>query len=129
MAVINTTGRRKTSIARIYMQEGKGTITVNKRKLEDYFTTEVLRLIINQPFSSTETEGKYDINVNIRGGGLTGQAEALRLAIAKALCEVDNETYRPMLKPGGLLTRDSRMVERKKYGKRKARRSFQFSKR
>ena len=129
MAVINTTERRKTSVARIYMQEGKGSITVNKRKLEDYFTTEVLRLIINQPFATTETEGKYDISVNIKGGGLTGQAEALRLAIAKALCEIDNETYRPMLKPEGLLTRDSRMVERKKYGKRKARRSFQFSKR
>ncbi len=129
MAVINTTGRRKTSIARIYMQEGKGSITVNKRPLEDYFPTEVLRLIINQPFQYTETEGQYDINVNLKGGGLTGQAEALRLAISKALCEIDNETYRPMLKPEGLLTRDSRMVERKKYGKRKARRSFQFSKR
>lgn len=129
MSVINTSGRRKTSVARIYMQPGKGTITVNKRKLEDYFTTEVSRLIINQPFALTQQEGKYDVNVNVKGGGITGQAEALRLAISKALCEIDNDGFRPSLKPAGMLTRDSRMVERKKYGKRKARRSFQFSKR
>ena len=129
MSVINTSGRRKTSIARIYMQPGKGKITINKRTLEDYFTTEVLRLIINQPFALTEQEGKFDVNVNVKGGGLTGQAEALRLAISKTLCVIDDETNRPALKPAGLLTRDSRMVERKKYGRRKARRSFQFSKR
>lgn len=128
MGVINTTGRRKTSVARIYMQPGKGKVTVNDRKLEEYFTTQVLQLIINQPLATIEATGKYDIKVNVKGGGLTGQAEALRLAIAKALVEEDAEN-RPPLKKEGLLTRDSRMVERKKYGRRKARRSFQFSKR
>lgn len=128
MGVISVTGRRKTAVARVYMQSGKGTIVVNDKDLKEYFPTEVLRLIINQPFATIEAEGKYDVKVNVKGGGLTGQAEALRLAIAKALCEVSTDN-RPPLKKEGLLTRDSRMVERKKYGKRKARRSFQFSKR
>ena len=128
MAVINTTGRRKTSVARIYMQPGKGKLTINDKDFKDYFPTEVLQLIIRQPFSTIDAEGKYDVKVNVRGGGLSGQAEALRLAIAKALVQEDAEN-RGALKSEGLLTRDSRMVERKKYGKRKARRSFQFSKR
>ncbi|MEQ8359064.1 MAG: 30S ribosomal protein S9 [Cytophagales bacterium] len=128
MSVINSLGRRKTSIARIYMKEGKGKIEVNNKDYKEYFPTEVLQLIINQPFELTNTKGNYDLQVNVRGGGFNGQAEAVRLAISKALVEIDEEN-RPLLKKDGLLTRDPRMVERKKYGKRKARRSFQFSKR
>ncbi len=128
MAVINTVGRRKTSIARLYMKEGKGKITVNKRELNDYFPTEVLQLIVNQPLEITSLSGKFDLRLNVSGGGYNGQAEAARLAISKAIAEFDAET-RSALKKEGLLTRDPRMVERKKYGKRKARRSFQFSKR
>ncbi|QNL21214.1 30S ribosomal protein S9 [Hyphobacterium sp. CCMP332] len=128
MSVINSLGRRKTSIARIYMKEGKGKIEVNNKDYKEYFPTEVLQLIINQPFELTNTKGNYDLHVNVRGGGFNGQAEAVRLAISKALVEIDEEN-RPLLKKDGLLTRDPRMVERKKYGKRKARRSFQFSKR
>ena len=128
MSVINSLGRRKTSIARIYMTEGKGEIKVNKQDYKEYFPTEVLQLIINQPFELTGTKGNYNLSVNVRGGGFNGQAEAVRLAISRALVEVDEE-HRPVLKKEGLLTRDPRMVERKKYGKRKARRSFQFSKR
>lgn len=128
MSVINTLGRRKTSIARIYMTEGKGEIKVNKQDYKEYFPTEVLQLIINQPFELTGTKGNFDLKVNVRGGGFNGQAEAVRLAISRALVELDEE-HRPTLKKEGLLTRDPRMVERKKYGKRKARRSFQFSKR
>jgi len=128
MEVINTSGRRKTSVARIYMTSGKGDITVNKKPLETYFPSDILRIIVNQPFETTEQAGKFDVNVNVNGGGLTGQAEAVRLAIAKALCESDNE-LRPALKKEGFLTRDPRMVERKKPGQKKARKSFQFSKR
>ena len=128
MDVINTVGRRKTSIARIYLQPGKGNIDVNKRKIDDYFASEILQTIVKQPLESVEANGKYDIKANVDGGGSKGQAEALRLAIARALCEVDPE-YRPPLKKEGFLTRDPRMVERKKYGRRKARRRFQFSKR
>ena len=128
MSVINSLGRRKTSIARIYMKEGKGNIEVNNKDYKEYFPTEVLQLIINQPFELTSTKGNYDLRVNVRGGGFNGQAGAVRLAISKALVEIDEEN-RPLLKKEGLLTRDPRMVERKKYGKRKARRSFQFSKR
>ncbi len=128
MQVINTVGRRKTAVARIYMQAGKGDITVNGRELQTYFPTEVLQIILNQPFNLTSKSGQYDVKVNVRGGGIAGQAEAVRLAISRALVEADAEN-KPALKKEGFLTRDSRMVERKKYGRRKARRRFQFSKR
>ena len=128
MEVIHKIGRRKTAVARVYVSEGKGNITVNKRSLDEYFTTDALRYKVNQPFMLTDNEGNYDVNVNVIGGGITGQAEAVRLAISRALCEV-NEEYRTNLKPEGLLTRDPRMVERKKFGQKKARKKFQFSKR
>jgi small subunit ribosomal protein S9 len=128
MEIINTIGRRKTSVARLYMQSGKGTITVNTKDVNEYFPTEILQAIVNQPFATTKTEGSFDLKVNVDGGGVAGQAEAVRLAIARALCELDPE-HRPALKAEGFLTRDPRMVERKKYGRRKARRAFQFSKR
>ncbi|MCS6832466.1 MAG: 30S ribosomal protein S9 [Flammeovirgaceae bacterium] len=128
MEVINAIGRRKTSVARIYLREGSGKITVNGRELVDYFPSEVLRIKIQQPLELCKESGKYDIKVNVSGGGTTGQAEAIRLAIARALTEV-NPDHRPALKKEGFLTRDPRMVERKKYGRRKARRRFQFSKR
>ena len=128
MEVVNTIGRRKTSVARVYLTAGKGAITVNKRDVKTYFPSEILQTIINQPLATVQGLGNYDITANIKGGGTTGQAEALRMAIARALCEVSAE-YRPALKKEGFLTRDPRMVERKKYGRRKARRRFQFSKR
>ncbi|MFN8353127.1 MAG: 30S ribosomal protein S9 [Spirosomataceae bacterium] len=126
--VINTIGRRKTSVARIYVQPGKGDIVVNGRDYKEYFPTEVLQIILNQPFTSTNTVGAYDVKVNVDGGGTTGQAEAIRMAISRALSEMNAEN-RPSLKKAGFLTRDDRMVERKKPGRRKARRRFQFSKR
>lgn len=128
MNYINTIGRRKKAVARIYMSAGSGKITVNGRDLNNYFTTETLKYVINQPFNVTNTQGKYDIKANLDGGGITGQAEALRLAIARALVVVNPE-YRTLLKPHGLLRRDPRMVERKKPGRPKARKRFQFSKR
>ncbi|MDX5347583.1 MAG: 30S ribosomal protein S9 [Hymenobacteraceae bacterium] len=128
MEVINTSGRRKTSVARIYMTPGQGNITINDRDIKTYFGNEVLETIVNQPLKTLELTGKYDITVNVKGGGVSGQAEAIRLAISKALVE-ENAEARPALKKEGFLTRDPRMVERKKFGKRKARRSFQFSKR
>jgi len=128
MEVINTIGRRKTSVARIRVKPGKGKISVNNSKVEEYFPSEILRIIINQPLVVADVKGKFDITVNVDGGGIKGQAEAIRLAISRALCEVDIE-YRPALKKEGFLTRDPRMVERKKYGRRKARKKFQFSKR
>jgi len=128
MDVINTIGRRKTSIARIYMQPGKGKISVNNKDMKDYFPVDIMQIIVQQPLTTVDAEGKFDIKVNVDGGGVKGQAEAVRLAIARALCVVDEEN-RPPLKKEGFLTRDSRMVERKKYGRRKARRRFQFSKR
>ncbi len=128
MDVINKIGRRKTAVARVYLKEGKGKITVNKRAMEDYFTLATLQYVVNQPFVITETAGKYDVEVNLDGGGIKGQAEALRLGISKALCDINPE-YRPMLKVKGLLRRDPRMVERKKFGQKKARKKFQFSKR
>lgn len=128
MQVINTVGRRKTAVARIYMKPGKGQISVNGRELQTYFPTEVLQIILNQPFNLIEKSGQYDVKVNVKGGGIAGQAEAVRLAISRALVEADADN-RPALKKEGFLTRDSRMVERKKYGRRKARRRFQFSKR
>ena len=128
MDVINTSGRRKTSVARIYMKPGKGEVTVNTRPVAEYFTTGTLQYKINQPFAITETEGQYDVNVNVFGGGITGQAEAVRLAMSKALIEVNPE-WKSSLKAEGLTTRDPRMVERKKYGQKKARKKEQFSKR
>jgi small subunit ribosomal protein S9 len=128
MEVVNTIGRRKTSIARIYVREGKGVIQVNERQLDNYFPSPILQTIVKQPLVTVNEEGGYDIKVNVDGGGSKGQAEAIRLAIARALCEI-NEENRPALKKEGFLTRDPRMVERKKYGRRKARRRFQFSKR
>ena len=128
MAATNTSGRRKTSVARIYLQAGQGNITINNRDMKSYFTNELLENIVNQPLATLEQVGQYDIKVNVSGGGIAGQAEAIRLAITKALIS-DNAEVRPALKKEGFITRDPRMVERKKFGKRKARRSFQFSKR
>lgn len=128
MAITHKIGRRKTSVARAYIQEGKGAITINGRDLETYFGTDVLRYKVLQPFVITETKDQYDVNVLVHGGGITGQAEAIRMALSRALCEV-NQEFRALLKPEGLLTRDPRMVERKKYGQKKARKRFQFSKR
>ena len=123
------TGRRKKAVARVrVLAGGSGTITVNKRSLDDYFPLDTLKLIVNQPFAETGTEGKFDVIVNVRGGGFTGQAGAIRHGISRALCNVD-ETYRPALKKAGFLTRDPRMKERKKYGLKKARKASQFSKR
>ena len=128
MDVINTSGRRKSAVARLYMSEGKGEFTINNRDYKDYFPTGTLQYKINQPFNLTENAGKFDIKVNVAGGGITGQAEAVRLAISKALVELDAEN-KPTLKAEGLTTRDPRMVERKKFGQRKARKKVQFSKR
>lgn len=128
MEVINTIGRRKTSVARLYMKPGSGEITVNDRNLSVYFPSEILQLIVKQPIVKIEQEGNFDIKINVDGGGSKGQAEAIRLAISRALVELDAEN-KPPLKQEGFLTRDPRMVERKKYGRRKARRRFQFSKR
>lgn len=128
MEVINTLGRRKKAIARIYMSKGKGKITVNDKEANEFFKTSTLLYKINQPFAVTDTEGKFDVSVNVDGGGITGQAEALRLAISRALVKVD-EANKTALRSKGLLTRDPRMVERKKPGQKKARKKFQFSKR
>ena len=128
MDVINTLGRRKSSVARVYLSKGKGKITINKRDYKDYFTTGVMQYKVNQPFELTDTLGKYDVKVNVSGGGNTGQVEAVRLGISRALVEL-NEDYKPLLKAEGLMTRDPRMVERKKFGQPKARKQFQFSKR
>lgn len=128
METIHKIGRRKTSVARIYMTDGKGEISINGKKADEYFTTGPLLYKLNQAFEVTDTEKQYDLKVNVLGGGITGQAEAIRMAIARALCEV-NEEHRLKLKPEGLLTRDPRMVERKKFGQKKARKKFQFSKR
>lgn len=128
MQIINKSGRRKTAVARIYLQPGNGEITVNNKSFKDYFTTDMLRNTLILPFQLVSQEGKYDVKVNVSGGGITGQAEAIRLAISKALVEID-EANKPLLKTASLLTRDSRMVERKKPGQKKARKRFQFSKR
>lgn len=128
MEVINTVGRRKAAVARVYLSEGSGKVTINKRELAIYFPEERLQYVVNQPFLVTENLGKYDVKVNLDGGGFKGQAEALRLAISRALCEISLE-FRPTLKKNGFLTRDAREVERKKPGQKKARKKFQFSKR
>ena len=122
------TGRRKKSIARVYLIPGTGKITVNKRDIEEYFGLETLKVVVRQPLAATETLGKYDAIVTVKGGGFTGQAGAIRHGIARALLKVDGE-FRPTLKKAGYLTRDPRMKERKKYGLKKARRAPQFSKR
>ncbi|RAU83816.1 30S ribosomal protein S9 [Pontibacter arcticus] len=128
MEIINTSGRRKTSVARIYVTAGQGNITINGKDIKAYFPNEVLQTIVNQPFQTLDLIGKYDVTANLKGGGVSGQAEALRLAIAKALV-VENAESKSALRKEGFITRDPRMVERKKFGRRKARRSFQFSKR
>ena len=130
MAVVNynATGRRKSSVARVRLIPGEGKITVNGRDLKEYFGLKTLELIINHPLEATETKGKYDVRVNVFGGGISGQAGAIRHGIARALLEVDAE-YRPVLKKAGLLTRDPREKERRKYGLKKARKASQFSKR
>jgi len=128
MEVIHKIGRRKTAVARVYVAPGKGSITVNRKDVKEYFPTATLQYKVNQPIAMTENEGNFDITINVFGGGATGQAEAVRLALSRAMCEVDAEN-RGILKPEGLLTRDPRMVERKKFGQKKARKKFQFSKR
>jgi len=128
MEIINTIGRRKTAVARIYMKPGTGNIKVNDRDYKEYFTTGTLQYIVTQPFEVTNQLGSFDIKANLDGGGITGQAEAIRLAISRALCVINAEN-RPPLKAKGLLKRDPRMVERKKPGQKKARKKFQFSKR
>lgn len=128
MEVVNTLGRRKTAVARVYLTDGDGKITINKRDYKEFFPTAILHYVVEQPLQLTNNLGKYDIKVNLAGGGITGQAEALRLGIARALVKIDPE-YRPILKENGLMKRDPRMVERKKPGQPKARKKFQFSKR
>ena len=128
MSIVHKIGRRKTSVARVYVKPGSGNITINRKDSKEYFGTDVLVYKINQPFLLTETVGQYDVTVNVFGGGITGQAEAIRMGLSRALCEI-NEEFRGVLKPHGLLTRDARMVERKKPGQKKARKRFQFSKR
>jgi len=125
----NAVGRRKEAVARVYMSKGTGNITVNEKEYKAYFPIMYLQNQVELPFKVTDTAGSFDVVVNVQGGGPKGQAEAVKMAIARALCEVNNELYRPMLKKESLMTRDPRMVERKKFGKAKARRSFQFSKR
>ncbi|MGF1558157.1 MAG: 30S ribosomal protein S9 [Flavobacteriaceae bacterium] len=128
MDTIHKIGRRKTAVARVYVSSGNGSITINQRDLKVYFPTATLQYKVMQPFAMTSTEGNFDVKVNVHGGGITGQAEAIRLALSRAMCEIDAEN-RAILKPEGLLTRDPRMVERKKFGQKKARKKFQFSKR
>ncbi|MBE98589.1 MULTISPECIES: 30S ribosomal protein S9 [Flavobacterium] len=128
MATIHKIGRRKTAVARVYLTEGSGKITVNKREFETYFPTATLQYKVKQALEMTNNTENFDVKVNVYGGGITGQAEAVRMAIARAMCEADAEN-RSILKPEGLLTRDPRMVERKKFGQKKARKRFQFSKR
>ncbi len=128
MEVVNTVGRRKSAIARTYLKSGSGNITINGRTMTEYFPLEILQYVVNQPLIVSEKMGEFDIKINLTGGGIKGQAEAARLGIARALCEVDIE-MRPILKLNGFLTRDARKVERKKPGQPGARKKFQFSKR
>jgi len=128
MDTIHKIGRRKTAVARVYLKEGSGSITINKRDITNYFTTATLRYKVKQPLMLTDNEKTFDITVNVFGGGITGQAEAIRLGLSRAMCTLNDEN-RGILKPEGLLTRDPRMVERKKFGQKKARKKFQFSKR
>jgi small subunit ribosomal protein S9 len=128
MQIINTIGRRKTSVARVYMKPGKGDIKVNNRDFKDYFVSEIHQIMVKQAFAVIKEENNYDVTVNVEGGGVKGQAEAIRLGISRALVEANAES-KPALRKEGLVTRDSRIVERKKPGRAKARRKFQFSKR
>jgi len=128
MEYTNAIGRRKTSVARIYVSTGNGEVVINGRDLKEYFPSEILQNIVNQPFAITNTLGTYSVKATVDGGGPTGQAESMRLAISRVLCELNPE-FRPPLKKEGLLRRDPRMVERKKPGRKKARKKFQFSKR
>ena len=128
MDTIHTIGRRKASVARIYMSKGKGNITVNGKDFKEYFPVDTMQFKLEQPFNIADLAGKFDVKANVNGGGTTGQSEAIRLAISRALCELDIEN-RPALKADGLLTRDSRVVERKKPGQKKARKKFQWVKR
>jgi small subunit ribosomal protein S9 len=128
MEVVNTSGRRKCSVARAYVSKGTGVITINKRDYKDYFKTPTLQYYVMQSFNNAKAAGEYDVKVNVNGGGTTGQAQAVRLAIAKALVEINPE-LKKALRAEGLVTRDPRMVERKKFGQKKARARFQFSKR
>ena len=128
MEKTNTIGRRKTSIARVYLTPGKGEITINKKEFKSYFLSEIDQTKVKQPLVALNVDGQYDVAINVEGGGITGQAEAIRLGIARALAEMNEESKSPLRKEG-FITRDSRMVERKKPGRRKARRKFQFSKR
>ena len=128
MEIIHTIGRRKASVARIYLSKGKGKITVNGKDFKEYFPVDTMQYKLEQPFNITDVAGKFDVKVNVNGGGTTGQAEAIRLAISRALCELNAEN-RPALKAEGLLTRDARIVERKKPGQKKARKKFQWVKR
>ena len=125
----NALVRRKSAVARVYLAAGQGNVTINGRSVEEYFKTDALRYIVNQPFAVTKTEGQFDVKVNVVGGGTKGQAEAIRLGISRALSDLDREAYRAALKAEGFLTRDSREVERKKPGQPSARARFQFSKR
>ena len=128
MEIVNALGRRKSAVARVYVTEGTGKITINKRDLTDYFPSPILQYVVKQPLETLNVEGKYDIKLNIFGGGFTGQSQAARLAIARALVKI-NEEDKSALRAQGFVTRDSRAVERKKPGRPKARRRFQFSKR
>lgn len=128
METVHTIGRRKASVARIYIKKGKGNISVNGKDYKEYFSVETLKYKLNQPFKIIDQEGKFDVNVKVNGGGINGQADAIKLAIARSLCEIDPEN-RPALKAEGLLTRDPRVVERKKPGQKKARKKFQWVKR
>jgi small subunit ribosomal protein S9 len=128
MEIIHTLGRRKTSVARLYMEHGNGNIIINDKDYKEYFPTLTLQYVVNQAFEVTNNLGKFDLKVNVKGGGVTGQAEAIRLAVARALVKLDPE-HKPLLKAQDLMTRDPRMVERKKPGQKKARKKFQFSKR
>ncbi len=128
MEVINSLGRRKTSVARVYLKKGSGNILVNKKDFKEFFPIALLQNKLNRPFELTETVNEYDVMVNVKGGGINGQAEAIRLGIARALVDINAE-YKPLLKAEGLMTRDPRMVERKKPGQPGARKKFQFSKR
>ena len=128
METIHTIGRRKASVARIYLSKGKGKITVNGKDFKEYFPVDTMQYKLEQPFNIADLAGKFDVKVNVNGGGTTGQAEAIRLAISRALCKIDPEN-RVSLKPEGMLTRDSRIVERKKPGQKKARKKFQWVKR
>jgi small subunit ribosomal protein S9 len=128
METVHKIGRRKTAVARVFLKEGKGNITINDREFERYFPLSTLQYKVMQPLVLTQNEKTFDVYITVKGGGIKGQAEAIRLAISRALSEISQE-YRALLKPEGLLTRDARMVERKKFGQKKARKRFQFSKR